>query len=188
MKKKQQGFTLIELLVVVGILAILAIAALIAINPLEAQRRARDSTRLADIARLSAVFETYVNDNGDAVLRVAGYVLARNTNGIGSTTVGTARSQSCSTNWMGLNLCTYLKQVPSDPQNSRSISIATNVAATRSNDIAGYGFVYSLTTGEYEFCTHLEAEKSEELLISDGGNAPNTFETGTDLTLACVPS
>jgi len=186
MKQTQKGFTLIELLVVVGILAILAIAALIAINPLEAQRRARDSTRLADIARLSAVFETYVNDNGDAVLRVAGYTNPRN-----SQAALLARSQSCSANWMGLNVCSYLKQVPADPQNSRSITIATNVAGTRGNDIAGYGFAYNLVSGEYEFCTHLEAEKSEELLISDGGSgtgAANTFETGTDLSLNCVPS
>jgi len=102
-----------------------------------------------------------------------------------------ARSQSCSANWMGLNVCSYLKQVPADPQNSRSITIATNVAGTRGNDIAGYGFAYNLVSGEYEFCTHLEAEKSEELLISDGGSgtgAANTFETGTDLSLNCVPS
>lgn len=175
--KKQQGFTLIELLVVVGILAILAIAALIAINPLEAQRRARDSTRLADLARLSAVMETYMNDEGIATLADS------DTQGSGN-----RRSDTCgATNWLGVDLCQFLKQVPVDPQNARVIAVIDAVGA-RAQETAGYGFAIDTATGGYEICAFLEAEKNVEILESDGGSDANIFETGTQLALPCNPS
>lgn len=185
----KKGFTLIELLVVVGILAILAIAALIAINPLEAQRRSRDSARLQDMARLSAATEAFMNDygNGDATVGLLPTALVQ------SSGAGTAvRSQPCngtsSGNWLGVNLCPYLKQVPLDPNNGRVFStISTATGTTRADTPAtggSYGFITS--NGQYEFCTRLEAEKNRELL-NDGGNASAAFETGTVVSLNCTP-
>jgi len=177
-----QGFTLIELLVVVGILAVLAIAALIAINPLEAQRKARDSTRLTDIARLQSVIEAYINDEGAVGITNGNHQ---------SNAVGQVRSQSCASgNWIGaIDLCPYLKQVPLDPMNARTVSVLNGAGGRVQTPVAGagYGFFYSTGTGDYEFCLYLEADKNDEILNSDGGSTANLFETGTDLTLACAP-
>lgn len=179
-----KGFTLIELLVVVGILAVLAIAALIAINPLEAQRKARDSSRLTDIARLQSVIEAYINDEGAVGITNGNHQ---------SNTVGQVRSESCdSGNWIGgIDLCPYLKQVPLDPMNARRVSVldpgAPGGRAQTPAAGAGYGFFYDTGTGDYEFCMYLEADKNDEILNTDGGSTDNLFETGTDLTLACAP-
>lgn len=176
-----KGFTLIELLVVVGILAVLAIAALIAINPLEAQRKARDSSRLTDIARLQSVIEAYINDEGAVGITDGNHQ---------SNTVGPVRSQSCASgNWIGaIDLCPYLKQVPLDPMNNRRVSVLDGVGGRVQTPVdgAGYGFFYDIATGDYEFCMYLEADKNDEILNTDG-NPNNLFETGTDLTLACAP-
>lgn len=174
MVKSNKGFTLIELLVVVGIIAILAIAALIAINPLEAQRRSRDAARLQDMARLSAAIEAYMNDTG-----VTG-LAARNT-------TGTGRSTTCAAaGWLAVDLCQYMKQLPQDPQEGQLISALTNVAGTRANVTAGYGFRY--LNGNYEFCTFLEGLSNQGTLTNDGGNDVSIFETGSNLnTTNCAP-
>ena len=182
----RQGFTLIELLVVVGIIAVLAVAALIAINPLEAQRRSRDAARLQDLARLSSVIEAYVNDNGMTGLPAA----AVNSRGAGTG----VRSQACGNNWLNgnsataANFCPYIKQIPLDPVNARTINIVSALppATTRANSTttAAYAFIMTAATGDYKLCAYLEAEKNRELL-NDGGLVVNYFETGTDLGLAC---
>ncbi|OGY15414.1 MAG: hypothetical protein A3I52_01760, partial [Candidatus Blackburnbacteria bacterium RIFCSPLOWO2_02_FULL_40_10] len=67
--KSSKGFTLIELLVVIGIIGTLGAVALVAINPAEAQRKARDTQRIKDMATLQSVVEQYLNDNrGDIVM------------------------------------------------------------------------------------------------------------------------
>jgi type IV pilus assembly protein PilA len=168
----KKGFTLIELLVVVGILAVLAIAALIAINPVEAQRRSRDSARLQDMARLTGSIEAFINDNGTALLPVAA---------VTSVGAGLNRSQQCgATNWLTVDLCDYLKQVPADPLNTRSASIVTTAAGVRANQAnIVYGFDFDAATGNYELCTYLEADKNAEIL-NDGGSGTqvDNFETG----------
>lgn len=170
---KNKGFTLIELLVVIGIIAILAVAALIAINPLEAQRKARDSARLQDMSRLSAAMEAYINDAGYGALvdKSSGTV--------------TVRSQPCTTaSWLGVDLCEYLKSIPVDPSNAKTISIvASSGGTTRTSATARYGFTVSSGTGTFAFCTYLEAEGSRELL-NDGAPTDNNFDTSS---FACTP-
>ncbi len=168
---ERTGFTLIELLVVVGILAILTIAALIAINPLEMQRRSRDSARLTAIARLQSVIETYINDEG-----LGAFVGANDVTSVGQ---GTGKSQDCANNWVGVDLCQYLKQVPMDPQNDRSITVLDGTGG-RLNSTAGYAFFIDTDTGDYEICTYLEAENNNDILADDSGNQADVFENGTN--------
>ena len=177
---KNNGFTLIELLVVVGIIAILAIAALIAINPIEAQRRSRDGARLQDMARLTAAVEAFINDNG-----MQGSALGTLTAGT-SLGDGQIRSQPCAAgNWMTVDLCDYLKQVPLDPLNDRQSPALTTIAGVRASRLFGYGFAVNVNTGNYELRTYLESDKSIELL-SDGGTAAqvDNFETGVGTNAA----
>ena len=63
----RRGFTLIELLVVVGILAVLVVTILITLNPAEAQKKARDTKRMKDLATLQAIVLQWTQD-GNAPL------------------------------------------------------------------------------------------------------------------------
>lgn len=58
--KNKKGFTLIELLIVVAIIGLLATLAIISLT--SAQRKARDTKRIADIKSLQNAVEMYYND------------------------------------------------------------------------------------------------------------------------------
>jgi len=189
----KMGFTLIELLVVVGILAVLAVAALIAINPLEAQRRSRDSARLQDLARITAAIEAASNDVGQL------WVADQNLQSSSATTVNLGvRSQNCgiavNPNWLGVDLCQYLKQVPLDPQNGRPLIALDGtgtaaapgraaIASTRAN----YALTYTAASGQFRVCAYLEAGSNWSILINDGGASTNRFETGTNVGISAAP-
>lgn len=61
--KKQQasGFTLIELLIVIAIIGLLATLAIVSLTG--AQRKARDTKRIADAKQYQGALELYYNDN-----------------------------------------------------------------------------------------------------------------------------
>lgn len=61
MIKNKKGFTLIELLVVIAIIALLATLAIISLTT--AQRKARDTKRLADVKSVQSSVELYYSDN-----------------------------------------------------------------------------------------------------------------------------
>lgn len=61
MIKNKKGFTLIELLVVIAIIALLATLAIISLTT--AQRKARDTKRIADVKSVQSSVELYFSDN-----------------------------------------------------------------------------------------------------------------------------
>ena len=60
--KNKKGFTLIELLVVIAIIGLLASLALVALGG--AQKKARNSKRMADIRTLQSAIELCINEGG----------------------------------------------------------------------------------------------------------------------------
>lgn len=173
MKKKfaQKAFTLIELLIVIGILGVLLTAVIVNINPLEAQRKARDTVRLKDMAVLESILIQLINDGvtiptGSGNLGITG--------GASSTTSGrttNCTSTAASTNWLGIDVCNYAKTVPIDPRNNQPITAQGN---STNPQTAAYNAIVS--SGNYEVRTFLESPSNLSKLSSDGGNNDTHFE------------
>ena len=60
-KSNKKGFTLIELLIVISIIALLATLAIISLTT--AQRKARDTKRMADLKEVQTTIELFYSDN-----------------------------------------------------------------------------------------------------------------------------
>lgn len=88
---KRKGFTLIELLIVIAIIGLLATLAIISLTT--AQRKARDTKRIADMKSIQTAVELYFSDNS---------------------------SYPDPADWAALqtDLAPYISQVPVDPNNS----------------------------------------------------------------------
>lgn len=169
---RSRAFTLIEVLVVIGILGILATVALVAINPAEAQKKARDTQRLKDMATLQAMIEQYLSDNPGAI--PAGWSAAL---------TSSSGTKACATNWLSVNLCAYANIIPVDPSN-RAAQVS-KIDGTSQNKNAYYYFNY--TNGAYKICTYLESTSNKEKTrnTNDGGTLDNAFEVYSDKTIAC---
>lgn len=60
---KNKGFTLVELLIAISLIAILSGVLFTVINPLGIQKKARDSQRISDLAKIKVALENYFADN-----------------------------------------------------------------------------------------------------------------------------
>jgi prepilin-type N-terminal cleavage/methylation domain-containing protein len=173
MKKKftQKAFTLIELLIVIGILGVLLTAVIVSINPAEAQRKARDTVRLKDMAALESILVQLINDGVTIPAASSGDL--GNASGASSATASrttNCTSTSASPNWLGIDICNYAKTIPIDPQNGRSITAIGNT----NSQTAAYNA--RVSSGNYEVRTFLESNSNASKLASDGGEDPGHFE------------
>lgn len=185
-----KGFTLIELLVVIGILSVLAVAALVTINPAEAQKKARDTQRIQDLATIQSIVEQYLNDHPGAVTLVT------------TTTKSNADSsaKSCAgANWIGDSmtvaagaLCSYANVVPVDPTNRLSANITDGTGTATTGNLL-YGIIFN-AAGGYKICTHLESKANAAKLVGDGeatnaaaGAGSLLLSVFSDDSLVCAP-
>lgn len=150
----KKGFTLVELLVVIAIIGILAVTLLLTLNPAEAQRKARDAQRLKDAQTLQTILEQFINDGGDV-------------SSIGSQDSGSG-GNSCATNWLTIDVCSYVNSVPEDPVNGSSRSCA-NCTGTQS-------MVYQVefNGSEYLIKVRQESDANTSKLENDGGDNSTT--------------
>lgn len=91
---KRKGFTLIELLIVIAIIGLLATLAIISLTT--AQRKARDTKRIADMKSIQTAVELYFSDKS---------------------------AYPSSADWATLqtDLSPYISQVPVDPQHADAV-------------------------------------------------------------------
>ena len=171
--RTKKGFTLIELLIVIAIIAILAIIIVIAINPARILEKSRDSQRFSDMTSLATAVNLYLADKENQALPATG----------SRTTIEaacTADINACKKNdgvapsWVPLNFTSVssgapIASLPIDPTND-------------STDY--YRFGWNSVSKTYEFdCAFESSDNILKMSAADGGNNPNRYEVGTDLTI-----
>ncbi len=157
---RRSAFTLIELLLVIGIIGILAVVFILNLNPSEAQRKARDLQRSKDGITLQTFLEQWI---ADGQTTPASW---QNSSGLSSTT-----GQNCaSNNWLGQNVCNYLKTVPADPLNGSTRSCAGSTTAC--------DFVYQIRVVgvDYEVRVRQESTGNASKVAKDGGEDDDWLE------------
>lgn len=166
-----RGFTLIELLVVIAIIAIIASIVAIIINPLETIRRARDATRLSDLANLQMGINILLQENAQENQKILCHNLTPPCSGISNSADPNTRKTDGS-GWAKVKFDPQgpisTSTLPSDPQNSGA-------------------YIYSYGTDEqgdkWEINAVLESNKESWRMGQDGGNNPQKYEVGLSLNI-----
>ena len=168
---RKGGFTLVELLVVIAIIAILAAVVVLIINPLELTRRGRDATRLTDMASLQSALNVAVQE---ATGSGAVGVLCKGTGTYpctGSSNIGTRATDG--SGWIKADLST-----------SKSVSVPT-LPVDQVNSVI-YHHTYCANNDAWEIDTVLESDQQKARMITDGGNEPDKYEVGSNLSLIAL--
>lgn len=168
MRKSAQGFTLVELLVVIAIIAILAAVVVLIINPLEFTRRGRDAARLSDLANLQNAINVAVQEStGSGAVAV----LCSSSGTYpcdGSSNTGTRLSNG--SGWVKIDLSAQksvsVPTLPVDPVNTATLH-----------------YTYCAASDAWEIDTVLESDQQKGRMTGDGGNEPDKYEVGSNLTL-----
>jgi|GEM_PF-1406670 len=166
----QKAFTLVELLIVIGIIGILAVTLMVSLNPAEAQRKSRDAKRIKDAGVLESVMNQLIND---AVIIPATANTLGNASGASSSTAANLQSQPCATSWLSLDVCSYMKSVPTDLQNNKSVTAVSGASTTAS---ATAVYKAKIIGGQYEINVIQESKTNAAKVTGDGGNSDVYYE------------
>jgi type IV pilus assembly protein PilA len=171
MKTAQKGFTLVELLVVIAIIAILAAVVVLIINPIELQKRARDATRLSDLATLQNAITVATQENSSTA-----WFLCNATDPTPATTCAgdsgdTDASSAGGTGWVKINLAgqaaVKVPNLPLDPTNG-----------TCGTETCVYSYTANAT--DWEINAQLESTQYQAKEEGDGGDDDAIYEVGSD--------
>lgn len=180
MRKPITGFTLIELLIVIGILAVLVVTILITLNPAEAQKKARDTKRVKDLAALESIIVQYLNygnppiptDSCSTTTTINGRTVCT------SDSAGKVKNQPCASNWTGVNLCSYTNTVPTDPANSEVRTFVSGTVSSPVLDTSSFKYYLRVSGSNYKICILQESVLNISRVVNDGGTVDWCAEAG----------
>lgn len=164
-----KGFTLVELLVVIAIIAILATVVILIINPLELMRRSRDSTRLKDLDNLQQAINVSLQEGSMSSNPVS--ILCKSSGSYPCT--GSSNNGTRATNGDGW--------VKADLAAQNAVTVPT-LPVDPVND-SDYHYTYCADNDTYELNTTLESDSLRGKMASDGGNAYDKYEVGSNYFL-----
>lgn len=157
-KNSQEGFTFVELTVVLAILLVLLTLVSVFVDPISKIKKARDNTRLTDLATLERAINEFMLDNGrypdyEDTLRV-------------STSLPSGSSNLTNSNlgWIYDDFSRCLDKQPIDPTNNNE-----------------FFYSYMRTPTSYELNARLEFYTEE--MINDGGDNDEIYEIGNNLNI-----
>ncbi len=156
---KTNGFTLIELLVVLVVVLVLIGFIVTYLNPIENAKISRDQIRFSDLQLLDSAISQYASVHNVYpdlvnVTRISTVLPIGSGSDIHLATGG----------WIAADLSAYLTKLPIDPSNG-----------------ATYYYSYRHDATSFEINANLEVPSS--LSQNDGGNDPDKYELGNNLTL-----
>ncbi len=197
-----RAFTLIELLVVIAIIAILAVVVVLTLNPSQLLAQSRDVNRLQDMSSLVSAVNLYAAGMSGASsfsLGNASSVYVSVPDPLATSTAGDAcqglgiqalpsGSYHCASStffrgvggagWMpidfsSINSGSPFGSLPIDPVNQTSSHLY---------------YTYATNGSQFEVTAAMESQKyrlggSGNVVSTDGGILPNTYEAGTNLSL-----
>ena len=163
----RSGFTLVELLVVIAIIAILAAVVVLIINPLELTKRGRDAARLTDLSNLQSAINVAVQEaTGSGAIGV----LCKDGGSQCEGSSNTGSRASDGTGWLQADL-----------SSQKSVSVPT-LPVDPVNDV-NFHYKYCAANDAWEIDTVLESDQQKTKMTGDGGNEPDKYEVGSNLSL-----
>lgn len=156
--KNQKGFTLFEMVLALSVFAIMTSLIILYVNPEEKRKIARDNLRISDAMLIDRLINEYRLDNGSYPDVVT---LLRDSRTLPTGGISIDNSTS---GWIDADFSKYNSRLPIDPINS-----------------VDYFYSYYHSVTGYELNVILEQQT--ELMAEDGGNDPNRYEIGNDLSL-----
>lgn len=155
---KTEGFTIVEILVVVSIVLMMLTLVLLYVNPIKNKKRSRDNKRLSSLQTLDRYVNEYTLDNQiypdeASVLRRSNVLPAPSD-----------QLQGITSGWILADFSEYGSVLPTDPLNDGD-------------------YFYSYTHNGVSYELNAKLEYNLDLMENDGGNDPNLYEIGNNLTL-----
>jgi general secretion pathway protein G len=157
-KTMKKGLTMIELIAATAVVLVLLAVVVMNVNPVNNQNKAKDVKRISDLTLLDSAINQYRMDNknypdSSGVLRTSTLLPSGNT-----------QLESPSSGWIDQDLSKYLSRMPTDPINDGT-----------------YHYSYIQNGSSYEINARLESLTDQ--MQNDGGNDPNMYEIGNNLSL-----
>jgi len=201
MSFSRASFTLIELLIVIAVIAVLATVVILVLNPAQLLAQSRDANRVSDMATINQALTLYSEDVGtgmgsSSVVYVsipdpaATSSLGTNCSGIGlaSSSLPAGWSYHCAasstyrnvngTGWIPVDFTKVssgspLGNLPVDPTNTTSTNLY---------------YTYVVQGDPWELTANVESTKyrlggSHDVVSKDGGQYPDLYEVGSNLSL-----
>lgn len=167
-KGHRGGFSFIQILIILVLIAILGGAIIYILKPSKVLEKSRDAKRFADIKEISMAINQYLADKHDFQGLVGPY---------SSIDAGfandSAREKIDGKGWIPLDFTIIstgapFNLLPIDPLNNSTYNYRLGVAVSNKT---------------YELDCIFEDQENITKHSTDGGNNPNVYELGTDLTI-----